>query len=171
MEENNVVPDNNSADLDFVPAIDTRRGEQQSVSEEIGVGTVVTLTDEAKAMLDSADLGASKPVPKPVYKARPVEHATVVACGHKLEAGHFPRNSNCEDCWRALFETSPEGVASVHQLLLSGGTQAVIAVHGAKFTKHFGRYLQSKLLAMHQQSGEQIAEGLQVLDINAERTA
>ena len=127
--------------------------------------------DDAKAAMDSADLGASKPVPKPVYKARPVEHATVVACGHKLEAGHFPRNSNCEDCWFALFETTPEGVASVHQLLLTDGTRAVTAMHGAKFTKHFGRYLQSKLLGLHQQSGEQIAEGLQVLDINAERTA
>jgi hypothetical protein len=122
-------------------------------------------------MLDSADLGASKPVPKPVYKARPTEHATVVACGHKLEAGHFPRNSNCEDCWYALFETTPEGVASVHQLLLTDGTRAVTAMHGAKFTKHFGRYLQSKLLGLHQQSGEQIKEGLEVLDINAERTA
>ena len=110
-------------------------------------------------------------MPQPMYKPQPIQHARVVACGHALEANHLPKHSNCEDCWMALFETSPEGVASVHQLLLSGGTQAVIAVHGAKFTKHFGRYLQSKLLGLHQKSSEQIKEGLEVLDINAERTA
>ena len=121
--------------------------------------------------MNDTDLGASRPIPQPVYKQQPTQHSTVVACGHKLEIGHLPKHSNCEDCWHALFETSPEGVASVHNLLLTDGTRAVTAMHGAKFTKHFGRYLQSKLLAMHQKSGEQIAEGLQVLDINAERTA
>ena len=119
--------------------------------------------------MNDTDLGASRPISQPVYKQQPTEHATVVACGHKLEAGHFPRNSNCEDCWYALFETTPEGVQSVYQLLLNDGIKAVTAMHGAKFSKYFGKYLQRKLLAMHQQSGEQIAEGLQVLDINAER--
>jgi hypothetical protein len=96
--------------------------------------------------LDSADLGAAKPVPQPKYKMRPVQHATVTACGHKLEAGHFPRQANCEHCWYALFETTPEGVASVHQLLITDGTRAVIAMHGEKFTKQFGKYLRKKLL-------------------------
>jgi hypothetical protein len=127
--------------------------------------SVVTLTDEAKAMLKPADLGASRPVPQPVYKQQPTQHSTVVACGHKLEIGHLPKHSNCEDCWHALFETSPEGVASVHQLLLTDGTRAVTAMHGKKFTKFFGKYLQHKLLAMHQQSGEQIKESLEVKGI------
>jgi hypothetical protein len=99
--------------------------------------------------LDSADLGASKPVPQPVQKAQPIQHSTVVACGHSLEAGHFPRKANCEDCWYALFETTPEGVASVHSLLMQEGTQAVERMHGRKFLKHFGLYLKRKLLALH----------------------
>lgn len=142
-------------------------------SADLGAHTAkaVAIIDDELTGINSADLGASKPIAQQKFKTRPVEHARVVACGHKLEAGHFPKHSNCEDCWHALFETSPEGVASVHQLLLTDGTRAVTAIHGEKFTKFFGKYLQRKLLAMHQQSGEQIAEGLQVLDINAERTA
>ncbi len=98
-------------------------------------------------MIETADLGASKPVPvvqpKPNYT---VKHQTVVACDHKLEAGHFPRHANCEDCWFALFETTPDGVASVHDLLLKEGSKAVEAMHGKKFLKQFGKYLQKKLL-------------------------
>jgi hypothetical protein len=108
---------------------------------QIGAGTPKELIEP-----ESADLGAAKPVPQPKYKMRPVQHATVTACGHKLEAGHFPRQANCEHCWYALFETTPEGVASVHQLLITDGTRAVIAMHGEKFTKQFGKYLRKKLL-------------------------
>jgi hypothetical protein len=106
----------------------------------------------------AADLGASKPVPQPVYKQRPVQHSVVVACGHALEAGHFPRQANCEDCWYALFETTPEGVASVHSLLMQEGTQAVERMHGRKFLKAFGRYLQKKLWVKMAKVEENIAE-------------
>ena len=108
---------------------------------QIGAGTPKALIE-----LDSADLGAAKSVPQPKYKMRPTQHVVVNACGHKLEAGHFPRQANCEHCWYALFETTPEGVASVHQLLITDGTRAVIAMHGEKFTKQFGKYLRKKLL-------------------------
>ena len=136
--------------------------------------------------LNDADLGASKPVaqPKPTEReiresrARhwTVRHATVIACGHKLEAGHLPSHANCEHCWFALFETTPEGVASVHDLLLKEGTQAVIAMHGAKFVKHFGNYLKKKLFQKFATPEVQAASGieggqLEVLDINAEKEA
>jgi|ERR1035437_42691 hypothetical protein len=117
--------------------------------------------------VQDADLGASKPVPQPVYKTRPTQHSTVVACGHKLETGHFPRQANCEHCWFALFETTPDGVASVHDLLLREGTQAVIAMHGSKFTKQFGKYLQKKLLSKYRAS-DSYASGIEgnIMDLS-----
>jgi hypothetical protein len=134
--------------------------------------------------MNDADLGASKPVPKPEpteseikeWRARnfTVKHSTVVACGHRLEAGHFPKHANCWDCWYAMFETSPDGVASVHDLLMKEGSKAVAAMHGKKFLAAFGKYLRNKLLL--QASPEvQAASGLEptiegaVLDIGAER--
>ena len=134
---------------------------------------------EAAALAD-ADLGASKPVaqPKPTereireWRARhwTVRHAAVVACGHKLEDGHPPKHVNCEHCWYALFETTPEGVASVHDMLLKGGTQAVIAVHGKKFTEQFGKYLRKKLLQQYATPEVQAASGIEgsILDVKAE---
>ena len=134
--------------------------------------------------LDSADLGAGKPVQtehKPTerevraWRAAnfTVKHNRVVACGHLLEAGHFPTHTNCEACWYALFETTPDGVASVHDLLLKEGSKTVEAMHGKKFLKQFGLYLRKKLL--RQASPEvQAASGIEptiegaVLDIRME---
>lgn len=117
--------------------------------------------------MNDTDLGASRPISQPVYKQQPTQHSTVVACGHKLETGHLPKHSNCEDCWFALFETSPEGVASVHQLLLEGGTKAVVAMHGSKFTKMFGRFLREKLLKEYASREVQAASGIEgsILDV------
>src|SRR5208282_805285 len=146
----------------------------------------INVITDALSAPKEADLGASKPVaqPKPTEReiresrARhwTVRHATVIACGHKLEAGHLPSHANCEHCWFALFETTPEGVASVHDLLLKEGTQAVIAMHGAKFVKYFGNYLKKKLLQKFATPEVQAASGieggqLEVLDINAEKEA
>jgi hypothetical protein len=146
---------------------------------------VNVITDALSAPKD-ADLGASKPVaqPKPtereIREARArhwtIRHATVIKCGHKLEAGHLPKHANCEHCWFALFETTPEGVASVHDLLLHDGMQALVAMHGAKFTKQFGKYLKKKLLKMYASPKVKAASGidggqLEVLDINAEKEA
>jgi hypothetical protein len=116
--------------------------------------------------LTDADLGASKPLPEPkptlaqvrAWRAAnfTVKHSTVNACGHKLDLSHYPSNSNCWDCWEAFFSVSPDGVASVHNLLLDGGTKAVIAMHGAKFTKMFGKFLQKKLLSQAVQAASGI---------------
>ena len=112
-------------------------------------GPIVTVVGET-------DLGASKPVPEPKPTLKQVKewraanftvrHSTVNACGHKLDLKQPPSNANCWPCWEAFFSVSPEGVASVHQLLLEGGTQAVVAMHGSKFRKMFGKFLQKKLL-------------------------
>jgi hypothetical protein len=97
-------------------------------------------------MDEVTDLGASKPIAQPQPKQQPIQHSVVIACGHKLDLRHFPDHANCWDCWNAFFSVSPEGVASVHQLLLEGGTKALVAMHGVKFTKMFGRFLREKLL-------------------------
>ena len=129
--------------------------------------------------LTDADLGASKPIPEPKPTLAQVKawrntnftvkHSTVNACGHKIDLRHFPSNANCEDCWEAFFSVSPEGVASVHDLLLKDGTKAVIAMHGAKFTKWFGKFLQKKLLSQYRAT-EGYASGIEgsVMDIKEE---
>ena len=121
-------------------------------------------------MDEVTDLGASKPIPQPQPKQQPIQHSVVIACGHKLDLRHFPDHANCWDCWQAFFSVSPEGVASVHQLLLEGGTKAVVAMHGKKFVKHFGKFLQQKLLKEYASSQVQAASGIEgsILDIKAE---
>ena len=119
---------------------------------------------------EQTDLGASKPVPQPAYKAQPTQHSRVIACGHKLDLRHFPANANCWPCWNAFFSVSPEGVASVHNLLLEGGTKAVVAMHGTKFTKMFGRFLREKLLKEYASKEVQAASGIEgsIMDIREE---
>jgi hypothetical protein len=122
-------------------------------------------------MPEELDLGASKPVPEPkptlaqvkAWRAAnfTVRHSTVNACGHKLDLRQFPSNANCWPCWEAFFSVNPEGVASVHQLLLNGGTQAVVAMHGKKFTKMFGKFLQKKLLKEYASPAVQAASGIE----------
>jgi len=120
-------------------------------SSDSSHGTIVDLSHNR--VLTTADLGASKPVPKPPQpKAQPVKFPTVVACEHTIDPRHFPTQANCQDCWDAFFEYNTGALASVHQLLLTGGTQAVVAIHGKKFTKYFGIYLKQQLLKMHQQA-------------------
>jgi len=120
--------------------------------------------NETPPTLDAADLGASKPVPKPPEpKQQPTQHPLVKACGHSLDTRHFPTHANCEDCYEAFFQENAAGLASVHQLLLADGTRAVTAIHGAKFTKALGVYLRKQLLKMHQQTHTEIQA--QVKDI------
>src|ERR1019366_1464193 len=128
--------------------------------------------------LEPSDLGASKPVPEPkptlaqvkAWRAAnfTVRHSTVNACGHKLDLRQFPSNANCWPCWEAFFSVSPEGVASVHNLLLEGGTKAVIALHGEKFTKMFGKFLQQKLLKEYASPAVQAASGIEgsIMDLS-----
>jgi hypothetical protein len=117
-------------------------------SDPVLVGTGTGDTQSTVELAEPADLGASKPVEKPYrHRGIPVQHPTVVACGHKLEAGHFPRHANCYDCWYALFETTPDGVSTVHEILTNMGTQALVARFGRKFVKFFGAYLRSKMFA------------------------
>ena len=123
-------------------------------------------------LLDRADLGASKPVPQPKPNYT-VQHPIVTACGHKLNLRQFPRHSNCADCWEAFLEYNPKGVASVHDLLLTGGIKAVTAMHGKGFAKQFGLYLRKKLLTMHASEEIKAASGiegneLEVFDIAKE---
>lgn len=110
--------------------------------------------------MNDTDLGASKPIPQPQPKQRPLQHATVTACGHKLEAGHFPRKMNCEDCWYALFETNAEALPGLHALLNEQGRSAIERMYGRKFMEAFGRYLRGKLLEMHtEQQAEPMPTG------------
>ncbi len=143
--------DNNGTDIQPPDHVYTDSGDSASVSPK---PSGVDIQPES---LEGADLGASKPIPEPkptlaqvkAWRAAnfTVRHSTVNACGHKLDLRNFPSNANCEDCWEAFFSVSPEGIASVHDLLLKAGTKAVIALHGAKFTKMFGKFLQKKLLS------------------------
>jgi hypothetical protein len=131
-------------------------------------------------VLQDADLGSSKPIsePKPTRKQIgewraahfTVKHSTVNACGHKLDLRHFPSNANCSDCWEAFFSVSPEGVSSVHQLLMTEGTQAVIRMHGQKFTRQFGRFLRKKLLSEYANREVPTSPSIEggMLDIKAE---
>jgi len=139
----------------------------------MGPETPVTLT------VENADLGAStKPAEKPKptrkeigeWRARnfTVRHATVLACDHKLDLRHFPTNSNCFDCWYAFLESNPDGVASVHELLQQGGTKALEAMHGKKFVKMYGKYIQKKLLGLRDATTS-AEPSLEVLDIAAEK--
>ena len=134
-------------------------------------------------MDEVTDLGSSKPVPQPEPTLRQVKewraanftvrHASVNACGHKLDLRVPPSNANCWHCWEAFFSVSPEGVASVHDLLLTGGTKAVIAMHGAKFTRQFGKFLQQKLLKEYASPAVQAASGIEgsIMDIKTESEA
>jgi len=153
------------------------------VGEEILLnGKPVTVTSvETNKPMEPADLGASKPIEhKPTSKEIgewrnanfTVKQGTVKACGHKFDPHTFPKQANCWDCWEATFSSSPEGVASVHQLLLTGGTKAVVAMHGQKFTKMFGRFLRNQLLREYASKEVQAASGIEgsVMDIQAERS-
>ena len=134
-----------------------------------GPAAISTPLDPTSVTLVDADLGASKPVPQPEPTLKQVRewraanftvrHSIVNACGHKIDLRVPP--SNCEDCWTAFFSVSPEGVASVHNLLLEGGTKAVIAMHGKKFTRQFGRFLQKKLLKEYASPAVQAASGIE----------
>ncbi len=133
--------------------------------------------------VESADLGASKPIaePKPTRKQIgewraanfTVKQGTVLACGHKFDPRTMPKKANCWDCWEATFSTSPESVAQVHQMLLDGGTQAVISTYGSKFTRMFGRFLRKKLLTEYASKQVQAASGIEgsILDIKEEANA
>lgn len=146
---------NNDADIRIPVHVNTDSGDSADLHLQSG-------GPADQQCLDSADLGASKPVPesKPTLAQVKtwrnanftVRHSTVNACGHKLDLRNFPSNANCWHCWEAFFSVSPDGVASVHDLLLTGGTKAVIAMHGAKFAKMFGKFLQKKLMKEYMQT-------------------
>ena len=163
--------------------------EEIANEQELGISSGISRDDSTSSVpvpditLVPADLGASKPIAetKPTLKqvrewrARnfTVRHSTVNACGHKLDLGHFPKHANCWPCWEAFFSVSPEGVASVHNLLLTGGTKAVIAMHGSKFTKMFGRFLREKLLKEYASQEVQAASGIEgsIMNVTEEKEA
>jgi hypothetical protein len=60
----------------------------------------------------------------------------------------------------------------VHDLLLKDGTKAVIALHGAKFTKMFGKFLQQNLLFQYRDT-EGYASGIEgsIMDVKEEVNA
>jgi hypothetical protein len=106
-----------------------------------------------------------------------IKHPIVKACGHKLDMHHEPKHSNCEHCWRALFEVgfNAQEMDRLHSLLMNAGSKFVVKLYGKKFLKAFGAWLKEQLL--RQASPEvQAASGLEpeqtiegaVLDIKAE---
>src|SRR6202521_1658244 len=116
---------------------------QNTMTKEINNGTDIqpsdnVRVDEQKLRLDSADLGASKPVPvaKPEPK-RTLEHAVVKACGHSIDLRHPPTQANCEDCWTAFFTLAVD-TPSLHKILVAQGRVGLVAIVGKKFVKSFG---------------------------------
>jgi hypothetical protein len=115
-----------------------------------------------------ADLGAGRPIKQEEPKARPLQHAIVKACGHKLDIQHVPTQSNCEDCWRAYFSLrfDDAGVGQLHRMLVEDGRIGMERVLGKKFVRAFGRFLQQRLLTAEEP--KQTIEGAQI-DIRTER--
>lgn len=95
-----------------------------------------------------------------------VQHATVIACDHKLDLRRIP-TTHCFDCWYAFLESNPEGVASVHELLQQGGTKALEAMHGRKFLKYYGMYIQKKLLGLRD-AETSLEPSIEVIDVAKE---
>lgn len=120
--------------------------------------TAVT-TPPSGTKLDSADLGASKPVPVPEQVQRPFQLPTVVACGHKLDTRRLPVHANCFNCWEAFFETNAQHLGNVHQTLMTEGSAGVTRLYGEKFTKMFGKYLRKQLLQKVQAPSSPSVEG------------
>ena len=146
------------------------------MTKEINNGTDIqpsdnVRVDEQKLRLDSADLGASKPVPvaKPEPK-RTLEHAVVKACGHSIDLRHPPTQANCEDCWTAFFTLAVD-TPSLHGILVAQGRAGLERMVGKKFVKYFGKHLQNQLRApVEVPQVEPSIEG-SVLDVGAEREA
>lgn len=115
--------------------------------------------------MNNTDLGASKPVPQPEYKPRPLQHPTVIACRHKLDTLRLPVHANCDHCWDAWFEANAQHLGHVHDALMAGGTKGLVSVYGAKFAKEFGRYLRNQLLQQYAKPAE---VGLEVPSIDAQ---
>ena len=137
-------------------------------------------------MDSGTDLGATVPVKKDQPTGKQigewrlhnftVQRPIVTACGHKLDLTAFPSQANCFACWEAFFSAHPEGVGAVHDLLQQGGSKAVVAMYGKKFTKMYGRYLQKQIMCdLTEQQQNSQPQGLEVFDIaketqNAETT-
>jgi hypothetical protein len=169
--DNIPVLDGDSTDIPGILPSGTSQPIQRLDPHEIhneACGCMPSPPEPVTVTVQDTDLGASKPVPQPKPKQRPLQLPVVIACGHKLDTRHFPTEANCEHCWMAFLDSNAEGIASVHTLLMERGTQAVTAVHGRKFTKWFGRYLQKKLMT---QVSPEIKAGIDgsILDIGAER--
>lgn len=147
--------------------------------QEEAVNDIVTLPETADIAAPTKVEEVKKPTRKEIgeWRARnfTVRHATVIACGHKLDLRQIP-NTHCFDCWYAFLESNPEGVASVHELIQQGGTKALEAMHGKKFVNMYGKYIQEKLFglrAVTEPQPESTIEGsqLQVVDVVAQKEA
>jgi hypothetical protein len=158
---------NNEHGDDIQPS-DNIRGD---VSDNTDLSTA-TNPDANRRRLDSADLGASKPVPvaKPEPK-RTLEHAIVKACGHSIDLRHPPTQANCEDCWRAFFASG--FTSEIHNMLTEYGRAAVEKVIGKKVMKRFGEYLKNELMAYTPEEIAKVEPSIEgsVLDVGAEREA
>lgn len=121
--------------------------------------------------LDSADLGASKPVPvdKPEPK-RTLEHSIVKACGHSIDLRHPPTQANCEDCWTAFFTLSVD-TPGLHKILVDQGRVGLERMVGTKFVKQFGKFLQRQFRTPVEVSQVEPSIEGSVLDVGAEREA
>ena len=64
----------------------------------------------------------------------------VAACGHKLSEHAEPKN-NCTDCWVAFFTNHGELTKTANECYKNEGKDVLIALKGVKFTKMFGRYM------------------------------
>jgi len=126
---------------------------------------------------DGPDLGAGKPLTQieDTPKPRPLQHAIVKACGHKLDIQHVPVQSNCDFCWEAYFTLrfDAAGIGQLHRMLVEDGRVGMERVLGKKFVKMFGKFLQWQLWAHQNEDDppveiEPTIEGAQMA-INAER--
>lgn len=115
------------------------------------------MTEEAFTLPtgDKLDLAAATPIPEPEYTPRQIGQMRrryitvtlghVVACGHPFWTDRQPAR-NCADCWNAWFQTNPELIERIHNVLRTGGPSVLIATMGRKFVKRFGKYLETVLV-------------------------
>ena len=128
------------------------------------------MTEETFALPipEKHDLAAATPVPERTYTKKEIgqmrkrfftiQHSTVTACGHKFKTDGSTPSTNCDDCWWAFFQTSPELLERLHNVLRTGGPSVLIATMGRKFVKKFGKYLETVLHTEQEERQDGISE-------------
>lgn len=73
----------------------------------------------------------------------PLHHkviSTTGKCGHKVVA-NWPPTNHCDECWTVYFTAQPATVHENFQLLVDGKDEEIKHTFGAKYLKHFKRFV------------------------------